>query len=141
MGSALSCGDSYPEDVETWLIYGPFSLTEATAAELSFRLWTRMEEFWDEVFWGASTDGTQFDGWSTSGDSGGWVEQAMDLGNVTGTGEVWVALVFSSDLSITQPEGAYVDHVVLRKSSSPGAASVRSPAANGGKPATKSRPR
>jgi hypothetical protein len=141
VGSALSCGDSYPEDVETWLIYGPFSLTEATAAELSFRLWTRMEEFWDEVFWGASTDGTQFDGWSTSGDSGGWVEQAMDLGNVTGTGEVWVALVFSSDLSITQPEGAYVDHVVLRKSSSPGAASVRSPAANGGKPATKSRPR
>jgi hypothetical protein len=70
---------------------------------------------------GASVNGTNFYGSSISGDSGGWNAQNFDLtnvytlGNLTGSSTIWIAFVFSSDDSITYPEGAYVDNVVLRK--------------------------
>jgi hypothetical protein len=68
-----------------------------------------------------STNGSDFTGLGISGDSEGWVAETLDLadvpelGDVTGWSQVWIALAFVTDYSITEPEGAYVDDIVLRK--------------------------
>jgi hypothetical protein len=103
------------------MVYGPFSLAGATAADLQFKLWLNSESGSDEVFWGASTNGADFYGWSTSGYSIGWADAMLDLsevymlGNLLGETEVWIALVFESDYSVNSPEGAYVDDIILRE--------------------------
>lgn len=103
------------------MVYGPFSLEGATAADLQFKLWLDSESGEDGIFWGASTHGANFYGLGVSGYSGGWVDRLLDLadvytlGSLLGEPEVWIAFVFQSDLDTHYPEGAYVDNVVLRK--------------------------
>jgi hypothetical protein len=41
--------------------------------------------------------------------------EVYTLGSLLGRPQVWIAFVFSSDTSVTYPEGAYVDDIVLRK--------------------------
>jgi C1A family cysteine protease/predicted secreted protein len=120
-GSVLACGSNYPNYVDSWMVYGPFSLGGASAADLQLKLWLNSESGTDGFFWGASTDGNMFYGLGVSGYSGGWVDRELDLsdvytlGNLLGQPEVWIALVFQSDSGTNYPEGAYVDNVVLRK--------------------------
>ncbi len=42
-GGGLSCGSNYPNNAESWMVYGPFSLENATAAGMNFKLWTNTE--------------------------------------------------------------------------------------------------
>lgn len=120
-GAALSCGSNYPLEVYGWMVYGPFSLADASAADLSFQLWLNTEKDWDYVCRLASIDGVNYDGWCTSGNTAGWLDRELDLadipdlGNLTGQPNVWIALVFASDTLMTLPEGGYVDDIVLRK--------------------------
>jgi hypothetical protein len=120
-GSPLACGSNYPDLADSWMVYGPLSLEGADAADLQFNLWLDSESGEDGFFWGASTDGANFYGLGVSGYSGGWVGRQLDLadvytlGNLLGEPEVWVALVFQSDLDTHYPEGAYVDNIVVRK--------------------------
>ncbi|MBC8262651.1 MAG: protease inhibitor I42 family protein, partial [Anaerolineales bacterium] len=120
-GTSLSCSDNYTNSVKSWMIYGPFDLTSASDAELLFSYWNFSESDYDYLFWGVSINGSNFYGTSTSGDSGGWNDVNYDLtnvyylGNLTGQPEVWVAFVFTSDYTVTEAEGAYVDDIVLRK--------------------------
>jgi C1A family cysteine protease/predicted secreted protein len=120
-GSSLDCGSSYPDYADSWMVYGPFSLEGATAAEMQFKLWLDSEAGYDYAFWGASTDGADFYGLGVSGYSSGWVDRLLDLsdlyqiGSVLGEPEVWIALAFQSDGYSHYPEGAYVDNVVVRK--------------------------
>jgi len=101
--------------------YGPFSLENTSAAELRFKLWLNSEPTYDFVCRMASVNGTDFYGTCTSGNSNGWIDRVLDfsnvhqLGNLLGQRQVWVSLYFYSDSSITYPEGAYVDNVILRK--------------------------
>jgi len=123
-GSLLACGSDYPPDANHWLIYGPFSLEGATAAELTHAWWIDSEEDLDTLGMRVSTDGNTFYGWEASGDSAGWQEFTIDfsdvpeIGSVLGEGQVWVAFVFGSDESVNW-EGAYVDDVVLRAEGGP----------------------
>jgi predicted secreted protein len=120
-GSALSCGADYPNNADSWMIYGPFSLADATAAELTFKLWLSSESGFDYFYWGASTNGSNFYVWSASGATSGWTDRVLDLANVPTLGDlrgeanVWIALIFQSDFMVTEPVGAYVDDIVLRK--------------------------
>jgi hypothetical protein len=120
-GAGLSCGANYPTYVLGWMIYGPFSLADATAAEFTYQLWLNSELDWDKVGRGASIDGDNFYGMSTSGNTGGWVDKTLDLtavptlGDLTGQSNVWVALIFESDETIVYPEGGYVDDILLQK--------------------------
>lgn len=120
-GAALSCGSNYPDNVNTWMIYGPFDLSDAAAAELRFKYWLDSAAGTDIFSWGASITGTHFYIYSVTGNSGGWKDQAMDLsnihtiGNLLGEPQVWIALTFISDESINLPEGIYVDDIHLRK--------------------------
>jgi hypothetical protein len=103
------------------MIYGPFSLADATDAELSFKLWLNSENGDDSIAWLASKDGASFRGYAMSGSTGGWVEQVFDLtavdglGDLTGESQVWIAFRFQSDGSTNMAEGAHLDDIVLRK--------------------------
>lgn len=110
----------YPDDMSAWMIWGPFSLSDATDAELLFYYWLDSESGYDFVSWMASIDGANFYGWSGSGNSGGWMAGQLDLtevyilGDLTGQEQVWIAFIFESDGSIGDV-GAFVDDIVLRK--------------------------
>ena len=106
------------------MVYGPFSLVGATAAELNFRLWLNSGLNFDFVCRMASVNGTNFYGACTSGSTGAWIDRTLDLssvptlGNLLGQLDVWIALIFASDGSVTRSEGGYVDNIVLRKCTS-----------------------
>jgi hypothetical protein len=123
-------GGTYANSMDSWMVYGPFSLSDATAATLSFRYWLQSEVGFDYFKYTVSTNGTNFYGYQTSGDSGGWVSGSLDLtavptlGNVTGQPSVWIAFIFSSDSSVVY-EGAYVDEVLLQKTVPTGGPEIR----------------
>ena len=60
-------------------------------------------------------------GMDQRGDTGGWQFTNFDLtnvytlGNLLGQPQVWIAVRFFSDYSVTYPEGAYVDDISVRK--------------------------
>ena len=120
-GAGLGCKSAYPRHVESWMVYGPFSLAGASDAELAFQLWLNSEPEYDGVFCGASIDGVEFHGYSVTGNSAGWVQHALnlravpELGDLAGQEEVWIALLFVSDGVVRMQEGAYIDDIVLRK--------------------------
>jgi len=124
-GAALPCGSSYPDNVQSWMIYGPFSLADATAAELRFKLWLNGEAGNDQFCWMAAADGVTFNGLCTSGNLGGWIDPFLDLNNVRnygsmlGKSQVWVAFMFVSNGALHPGEGAFVDNVALRKCTLP----------------------
>lgn len=141
-GAGLTCGSEYPAFIDSdWLIYGPFSLQGATAAELSF--WLRLNTVRDQdyVKYWASLDGQHFYGYVISGTTDGWEQvAALDLSNIPGLGsalgkaKVWIAFAFTSD-GTGSGQGAFVDDVVLRAKGS-GTLSKTSflPAVMGGRP-------
>jgi len=110
----------YPNNMASWMTYGPFDLSDATDAELNFHYWLQSEENYDYFLWLASTDSIDFYGWQISGDTGGWASESFDLttaptlGNLCGEPEVWVAFIFESDGSVFY-DGAFVDDVVLQR--------------------------
>lgn len=118
--NAVAPGNAYPNDMSSWMIYGPFSLSDANAGTFSLRYWNRSEQGFDYFKFMVSINGTNFYGLQTSGDSLGWQSGTIDftnvftLGNITGQPQVWVALIFSSDATVTY-EGAYVDEVLIQK--------------------------
>lgn len=121
VGSSIAAPGPYPNDAETWMIAGPFDLSDADVATVSFDLWIKTELDYDGMMLGASTDGVNYDVTGWSGDSGGW-EYGMEVdlsdlrgdggANFTGEPAVWVAFIFSSDVDVTD-EGAYVDNVEI----------------------------
>ena len=110
----------YPANMDAWMVYGPFSLQDATDAELNFYHWTQTETDYDRFSVYASVDGTNFYGRYWTGDWGGWNFYSFDLtnvytlGNLCGERQVWIAFHFDSDYS-NQYEGTYLDDIVLQK--------------------------
>ncbi len=118
----------YPHNTASWLVYGPFSLADASAAQVNFSLWSRMEEGYDFLYWAASVDGDTFFGDGVSGNSTsvhapttqGWLDVVFDLtdvpemGSLTGQQRVWIAFVFESDISNTD-DGPFIDDVLIQK--------------------------
>ncbi len=119
-GGSLGCGSNYPSNNTAWMIYGPFDLSNTTAAELRARIWTQTELSYDTLCMAASTNSSNFYGMCYSG-TFNWEEKTLNLANVDTLGSllgqpnVSVAFRFYSDYSYTYPEGAYVDDIVLRK--------------------------
>ncbi len=112
----------YPNNVDSSMVYGPFSLSDATAAKLDFCWWLYSELSYDGFGWEASIDGANFYGpalWT--GYSGGWLYDSFDLtnvptlGNLAGQASVWVRFRFHSDSTINSYDGAFVDDIVLAK--------------------------
>ena len=118
-------GGNYLNDMETWLRYGPFNLSDAVAGSVSFWLWNDSEFNFDFIKWMVSINGVNYSGIQLSGTTNGWVQKTIDftnvpgLGDVTGNSNVWIAFIFESDVSNTGL-GAYIDDVVITKTVSGG---------------------
>jgi hypothetical protein len=118
-GAVAPCVNNYPNYLDSWLVYGPFSLADATAAQMLFQRWQNSEGA-DFLNWYVSVDNTDWYGWAASGDSGGWVGESFDLatvdilGSALGHPEVWVAFQFLANAS-GSAAGPFVDDVVIRK--------------------------
>ena len=118
---------SYVPNMNAWMVYGPFNLSEARDAELFFNHWTRTAGIPDYLFVGASVDGIAFYGVTYSGHwneycgGNGWCPGNFDLtdvytlGNLCGYKKVWIAFAFISDSDNSNDDGAYLDDIVLRK--------------------------
>lgn len=123
-------GDDYPADLDSWLVYGPFSLADAQVARLDF--YFRLDnggDSDDRLSWYASRDGTNFEGQANSGiyTSGPFpnghnfvsfdLTDVNNLGDLTGEPEVWIAFRFESDSDAETGRGAFIDSVSIRKNS------------------------
>lgn len=119
--AGISCSESYPYNLETWMVYGPFDLTQVKDGRLSLKVWSDIEpNFYDKVAWGVSVDNKNYYGTAYSGNSGGWISQTIDLknvymlGNVIGNPQVWIGTWFiSDDYNLYYEEGAAVDNIIL----------------------------
>jgi len=117
-GSQIAAPGPYANNMDNWLVAGPFDLSKVTAATFSYRFWMSTQKDADLLMVGVSTDDRDFAGVVYSGDSGGWLARGIDLtkapglGNVCGRGQVWFGFSFRSDAAVTG-EGAYVDDVQL----------------------------
>ncbi len=120
---AVSPPGPYPNEMNAWMVYGPFDLSQAVDAEVVFSYYSITELEYDQFWVVASPDGGDWYGSAFSGDwvseCGGWCDDGLsltdlgDLGNLCGQPEVYIAFVFQSDED-TQYEGSYVDDITLR---------------------------
>jgi len=121
----------YLDDMNAWMVYGPFDLSDATYAEVLFHHWTKTESGYDYFCVAASPNGTDWYGICYTGDwasslacPDGWCCGNFDLTHVYGLGDlrgdpdVWIAFIFYSDESNTL-EGTYLDDIILRKETAP----------------------
>ncbi len=136
--------DVYPDNVDSWLLGGPFELDDALEAYLEFDWWLEIESAnsqgrpWAAIrtLEGAESAPRTGDwfGWCilteeldlggarctyVSGATGAWVRTALPLDDLlpgeTGVAEqFWIALHFVSDDNGTAGRGAFVDDVTLR---------------------------
>jgi hypothetical protein len=123
---------NYPSGLDSWLVYGPFDLTGASQAQVTFQRWQITEPSADYFSWMASTNGAQFYGYLYSGNTGGWVGETFDLTNVhtlgdlTGEPEVWVLFHAGSNTGIGD-KGVFLDKVKIRAHMGAVAAAVGTP--------------
>ena len=107
-GSALDCTADYPEYADTWAVYGPFDLTDATSASLTFYVWGESEYEaacpYDYLYLGSSTNGASFSngmfycGDATGGPAGnGYYQETLDLSSRLGESQVWIGFEFVTD--------------------------------------------
>jgi hypothetical protein len=126
--SPQPAGGPYAPSMNTWMIYGPFSLADASDASMEFDVWYQTDAG-DYIKWDVSVDGQSFYGYRASGTNVGWpswqhiVFNFKDITSVTtvGAAQVWVSFIFQSTTGTKHLEGPYVDNVVIKKKvSTPG---------------------
>ncbi len=121
-GNPAPQGGPYPNDMSSWMAFGPFSLADATAVSLAFSLWMKTEPAFgntypDYFFYGTSLNGRDFEGFVTGGDTDGWSRIEVDSSefsdvDILGETDVWIAFGFVSDEN-TADEGVYIDDVIF----------------------------
>lgn len=118
IGSNKPCTAGYPDNMLTFMTYGPINLSQVKDAMLTMKFWLDSEYQYDVLGIGASLDNNMFYGDTFSGNSHGWTSETLDLknvynlGNLTGRSQVWIGVWFSTD-SVTPlfEEGAFVDDI------------------------------
>ncbi len=110
----------YVNNMSSWMVYGPFDLSDATDAKLDFWYWLDSELEYDYLIWAASVDNLIYYGEALSGNSNGYAFNSFDLkavptlGDLTGEPSVYIAFIFQSDASVTD-RGAFLDDISLEK--------------------------
>ncbi|MBN1391198.1 MAG: hypothetical protein JW947_00165 [Sedimentisphaerales bacterium] len=124
-GDMTDCGSSYDNYMQSWMVYGPFSLSDCTDGEVDFYFVNECESGYDAFYFVISINGVNFYGYyhtgTTSSYPNTWQHYTFDLtsvptlGNVCGQSNVYFAFVFSSDNVINSYRGAYIDDVAIRR--------------------------
>jgi len=111
---------NYPDNLNSWLICGPFDLSEASSAYAAFWLWSQVEEDHDEFFFGVG-DGSDdwFYGFSWDVTVSSWTEYTIYFPSLTGRpahDSMWVAWNFESDADNPVPyEGSWLDDIEIAR--------------------------
>ncbi|MCA9728912.1 MAG: hypothetical protein KC729_14570, partial [Candidatus Eisenbacteria bacterium] len=111
--------DSYAAGMSSWMVYGPFDITDASASQVGF--WRFVDsDVSDSLFVGASTDGINFLGYFYFGHGSTWESESLDIVDLIATApedapKVWLAFAFFSDGAVQQGVGALIDDIELRK--------------------------
>lgn len=100
----------YPNNLDSWMTYGPFDWSGMANVFVGFGLWYETEPEYDWVYFCASIDNYHYNCDYWSGDSGGWTDQAYWLTSYAGYAQVWLAWVFQSDSTIVD-DGPFVDEI------------------------------
>ena len=113
-GMVLAETEGYPDNVDSWLILGPFSTAGVDRATITFDYWfdaALLDYFGVAV----STDGVTYSGDQQSGGLPGWHSVSYSLNDFVGQETVYVAFTFKTDASGNQTNrlGAYLDNVNL----------------------------
>jgi len=116
--------DNYPNNMGTWMTYGPFDLSDAIRADAQFWLWREIEQGYDWLFFGVSHDwnGPWYgDYWVDSHTSWEWkyvdfnaLSAREGIQPFVGDESVWVGWYFYSDGSVTY-DGPWIDDIIIRK--------------------------
>lgn len=124
---AVPSSGKYPNNLNSWMVYGPFSLVGATDALVTFKHWTDTESNYDFFQYMASIDGSNFYGQQLSGDWTPWKDATFDLksvytlGDLRGQDRVWIAFRFVSDNTV-QDYGTFLDEINIQKDTTPSTA-------------------
>jgi uncharacterized repeat protein (TIGR02543 family) len=103
----------YVDNMDSWMTYGPFSLSGVSAADFDFMYWNSSEYGFDYFSWCASSDGVTYYCTRVSGDSAGWQSVYYDLSAYLGDPSVYIAFIFTSDGSAHSYDGAFVDNITI----------------------------
>lgn len=124
-GDQLLCGPTYDDNMNSWMIFGPFNLSYAVEAEVVFKFINDCEVAFDGLSFLASIDGIFYYGFlhdgTTTGYPSDWQSAIFDLrqvpviGDLTGQPLVWFSLIFESDSTQSGFGGAYVDDIIIRR--------------------------
>jgi hypothetical protein len=118
--------DDYPNYMIGLMGYGPFDLSDAVNAKLTFYYWNESQPTYDTLICAVAIDSLDIDNIYPcffpfiSGDSGGWVHKEVDLtkipvlGSVCGEESVYIGFVFMTNEETTD-KGAFVDDITLQK--------------------------
>ena len=119
----ITCGQNYPDGMQSWITTGPANLNIAgiTGGVFQCDLNLVCEEpdpsYYDYFFMGVSLDGNNYQGYIYYGTESGTrildLRNVPEFGNVLGQGQVYFAFMFYSDGSKTTPNGAQIDEVVI----------------------------
>jgi hypothetical protein len=102
----------YSDNLDSWMICGPFDFSNAADVFVDFGLWLDTEIYYDWLYFGASVDNLTYDVSYWSGYSDGWTDQPLWLSAYAGYSQVWLAWIFTSDDSFSEGyEGAWVDEI------------------------------
>ncbi len=109
-------------DISCWMWYGPFSLSDATAARVVFHTLHDLGSG-DTLSWLASIDDVDYYGTTmTGGSSGGaWTQRTFDLttvptiGNLAGQSTVYIAFKATWDSTDNEVDGPFIDDVTIEK--------------------------
>ena len=120
---AIIYGTGYANSMKSWMVYGPFDLSDASWAALNFYYYNSCEPGVDKFWWLASEDGTNFSGFffSDTSTTSQFTFQSFDLanvptlGNLIGKSGIYIAFMFQSSESISNYWGAIVDNIELKK--------------------------
>ena len=108
----------YPANLDSWLICGPYDLSNAQKFLVKFYRWMEINDADDMVFVAASTNGQHFSGLGWYGTQA-WVHYNVWFGGVAGDDSVWVAWGFQSDDDEDRAEGAWIDDLEVWRYNTP----------------------
>jgi hypothetical protein len=128
-GSPRPCFDAnylYPNNILTQAVYGPFDLSDATSAIVTYYIWGSTE--WDgtdacpydRFTIQGYTDANAYDynyycgNWTQGSDGNGYFKRTLNLSHMLGPGQgnAWLKLEFSSDSSAGDI-GMFIDDITL----------------------------
>jgi len=105
---------NYFDNMDAWIIRGPFDLSASENALLFFDFTIKSQPEVDELFVGLSTDNDNFTGDIYTGDSGGWISNVyFDAKDFAHSNSVYIGVQFCSNETISNYAGAFIDNIEL----------------------------